>query len=713
MTRKFIAQSAGSEESMSEQAVGMAASTPRVRWRTPIMACMIAVALQLLLIYAFAPSETLPTGVALLADFGAPRTAQAAVRGDETVRHYGFIVNRPDGAIGTWEISRTIPAPVETVMYESAAETEVADDLEIGDCVEIEVADGAPSHALKIDERDDDVCRSGDGQEHESFNGILKSRPEVKVGTWVISDTAYSVTDSTTVEGPIPVGACVEVEVSTSKPTFAIKIVLADAGDCVDTDDGEDGNESEFRREWEGTIVSFPPLLIGEWVILVGDSKQLTFTTSAVTRLVPTLPAAYAIGRWVEVRVERQLDGSLVANRVRVDDYEFGEIVVRLESAAISETIAAKYNLVLTSTLLNDANIYLFTTEEDDEQFLAAQIAQEEGVIWAEVNYVNGVPEDDGYKTWGWGGKSEPDAYFGQSAYPQIRMGQVTQVYQGDGVVVAVLDTGIYTPHEQFVDRLILPNLDVIDDDSDASEEGPGLAWGHGTHVAGIVAAMAPEAQILPVRVLDENGRGNTFLLAYAIEWVSQQPGVKVINLSLGTQFDSRILHDAIDRAIAKGMLVVAAAGNNGTSQIQYPAGYENVVGVTAVDENSLKASFANYGAGWVDVAAPGVGIMSTMISEEGPGYATWSGTSMSTAFVSGAAALVAEKWAPAGVSQADFDAKMSIRIDEGILAHLTETGLAVDALNPLYVGQIGRLLDVSAALEVDAEVLYMPESLK
>lgn len=685
------------------------------RWRTPLLACLIALMLQGGLLIAFATAGSWRAPGAFLAGIGVPHLAQAAVHdrdahpaqgqdvrnddeNDEVEQHYGYIINRPDGSVGTWVISKTHPAP-ETVSFSATESTVVADELEVGDCVLVEVGADAPTVAQKIDKKDAAHCVGDD--DYEWLKGIVNSRPVGKVGMWVIKGVEYSATDSTLVEGDIRAGECVEVKVLKSQPKVAVRIAEKDAAQCNDDDDDSDDDEPEFRREWEGTIVSLPPLLMGEWVIAIGESKRLTFTTNAQTRFDPELATSYAVGLWVEVKVQRLLDGRVVAERVRVDDYEFGEIVVRLESAAISETIATKYNLVLTSTLLNQANIYLFTTTHDDERFLAAQIAREEGVIWAEVNYVNGVPEDDGYKTWGWGGKSEPDAYLGQSAYPQIRMGQATQAYQGDGVVVAVLDTGIYTPHEQFVDKLILPSLDVIDDDTGASEEAAGLAWGHGTHVAGVIAAMAPQAKILPVRVLDENGRGNTFLLAYAIEWVTQQPGVKVINLSLGTEFDSKILRDVIENAIQRGIIVVAAAGNNGTTQIQYPAGYQGVVSVTAVDENSLKASFANYGVGWVDVAAPGVGIMSTMINEDGPGYATWSGTSMATAFVSGAAALVAEKW------------DVETATNRGLLDQLTETGLVVDALNPLYAGQIGRQLDVSAALDVEADLLYMPKSFK
>jgi subtilisin family serine protease len=550
------------------------------------------------------------------------------------------------------------------------------------------------------------------GDDHGEFTiyyGVVISRPAERVGDWTIGDTVYTVTESTVVEEFVTVNECVQVRVSEGAPTIALKIMEMDADKCGDDDSDDDGggdddgddDRSGYRGEWEGMLEKVPPALIGEWSIALGANKHLTFTTTQDTHFIPKLPAEFTLGRWVEVKIIRQRDGTLVVERVRIDEHEMGEIVVRLESAAISGTIASKYNLVLTSTLLYQANIYLFATKAEDELRVAAQIAEEDGVIWAEVNYVNSVPEDDGYKTWGWGGASEPDIYMSQSAYRQIRMGNASRAYQGEGVVVALLDTGIYTPHEQFYGKLRLPTLDVIDDDNDPSEKGPGLAWGHGTHVAGVIAAMAPEAELLPVRVLDENGRGNTFLLAYAIEWAIQQPGVKVINLSLGTAFDSKILRDVIKSATDQGIIVVAAAGNGATNQVQYPAGYPDVVAVTAVDGNSAKASFANYGEEWVDISAPGVGIMSTMISEDGPGYATWSGTSMATAFVSGAAAQVAGKW------------EVEATDSSNMLSQLLDTGLVVDALNPQYAGQIGRLLDVSAALGVDAPLVYIPHMQK
>ncbi|MCC6458149.1 MAG: S8 family serine peptidase [Caldilineaceae bacterium] len=466
--------------------------------------------------------------------------------------------------------------------------------------------------------------------------------------------------------------------------------------DCED----EGGDNGDPRnRKWEGAIISLPvsPTLTGTWIISISKNERLTVTATIDTRFKEKERADFVVGQWIEVKGRRQADGSILAERIRIDDYEAGEIVVRLAEGSTAADIAERYGLT-TTALLTTANIYLFATAEDDEQASVDEVKDDPAVIWAEVNYVQSVPEEDGYKTWGWGGISEPEEYAGQSAFQQVRLKPAGWSYRGEGVVVAVLDTGVYTPHEQFKGKLLLPGLDVISDDDDPSEIGPGLAWGHGTHVAGVIAAMAPAAKILPVRVLDENGRGNTFLLAYAIEWASQQPGVKVINLSLGTEFDSVILRSVIAETMAQGIVIVAAAGNNGSEQIQYPAGYPDVIGVTALDHGMHKATFANFGEGWVDIAAPGVGIMSTMVNEQGPGYATWSGTSMATAFVSGAAVLVMGKMHTEATTPL------------GVANQLVATGLELDSLNPDYQGKIGRLLDVSAALDVTDLLMFMPQ---
>jgi thermitase len=163
----------------------------------------------------------------------------------------------------------------------------------------------------------------------------------------------------------------------------------------------------------------------------------------------------------------------------------------------------------------------------------------------------------------------------------------------------------------------------------------------------GIVHGIAPDATLMPLRVLDSQGRGNTFVLAYAIE-LAVANGAEVINLSLGADCGSRVLSETVQAAIANGVVIVAAAGNDGRDVGQCPASLPGVLAVAAVTETRQRATWSNYGA-WVSLAAPGEGITSTFPVGVGaetnttPGYAVWSGTSMATPFAAGAAALAVE----------------------------------------------------------------------
>ncbi|MEZ4718961.1 MAG: S8 family serine peptidase [Caldilineaceae bacterium] len=446
------------------------------------------------------------------------------------------------------------------------------------------------------------------------------------------------------------------------------------------------------RDRWNGVVVSRPDGDgLGTWIIQLDSETQLTVVVGAQTTLDYGVPAA---NQWVEVRGRlRDAQSCTVdADRLRPDEFRGGEIVVRLASTdVVSQTVAAEYGMQATSTLLRSGSIYLFTVVDDDvideddhEQQIIDQMVADARIEWAEFNYVNSVPVGEGYKTWGWGGV-DPLGYQTQSAVRQVNLDAAHSAYNGAGVTVAVLDTGIDLQHPALLGK-VLPGRDMVDDDDVPQDEGFGIAWGHGTHVGGIVAVAAPDAAILPVRVLDSNGRGNMFTLAYAIEWAVAQ-GADVINLSVGAESDSRVLRDTIAEAVAQGVVVVAAAGNLNSAAVQYPAGYPDVLGVTAVDGANVKASFASYGAGWVDIAAPGVGITSTIVGPQGSGYASWSGTSMSAPFVAGAAALVRQAEPTAAPAQ--------------IASRLTAAAADIDALNPAHAGQLGGLLDAAAALDV------------
>lgn len=197
---------------------------------------------------------------------------------------------------------------------------------------------------------------------------------------------------------------------------------------------------------------------------------------------------------------------------------------------------------------------------------------------------------------------------------------------KGEGVIVGILDSGIQA-HPQFDDVYIV-HIDL----AGGGVAGPGAA--HGTSVASIITGsegIAPQAELFVVRVLDDEGLGNTYHVAEGIVQAVDL-GVKVINMSLGVYQDTPILRQAIDYAHQQGVLLVAAAGNDGYDRMPYPAAYPEVIAVTAVDGNGQYARFPNQSAS-IDIAAPGVGILT---AKEDEGTMLFSGTSAAAPFVSG-----------------------------------------------------------------------------
>jgi len=221
---------------------------------------------------------------------------------------------------------------------------------------------------------------------------------------------------------------------------------------------------------------------------------------------------------------------------------------------------------------------------------------------------------------------------------------------QGQGIKVAVIDTGVDLDHPDLQANIVSGKSFV------SGVSSPDDDQGHGTHVAGIVAAVnnnggvigvAPKASIMPVKVLNSQGSGSIFAVADGIEWAANN-GAKVINLSLAGTGNSSTLKTAVDYAYNKGILLVAAGGNCGdanylfngcTSQDQtlYPGAYANVVAVASTTSSDTQSSFSNEGS-YIDIAAPGSFIFSTYASGS---YTTQSGTSMAAPHVAGLAALI------------------------------------------------------------------------
>lgn len=251
----------------------------------------------------------------------------------------------------------------------------------------------------------------------------------------------------------------------------------------------------------------------------------------------------------------------------------------------------------------------------------------------------------------------------------------------GVGVTAAILDSGINESHQDLVGKV------VNEQDFTGSASGTNDVYGHGTHVAGIVAAntnnsigvagVCPNCVLLNGKVLNDSGSGAYSWIANGILWATNN-GAKVINLSLGGPPSSKTLESAVNYAWNNGSVIVAAAGNCGCQAKLYPAAYTKVIAVAATDNQDNKASFSSYSAKWVDVAAPGAYIFSTwknQTSAHNPQpvcsdpinpnscYKFASGTSMATPMTSGTVALIwSTSW---GTSASNVRSRLETKADK------------------------------------------------
>ncbi len=260
-----------------------------------------------------------------------------------------------------------------------------------------------------------------------------------------------------------------------------------------------------------------------------------------------------------------------------------------------------------------------------------------------------------------------------------------------DPVKVAILDTGIDLSHPDLKAN-IKGQYNAISLRQSVTDGN-----GHGTHVAGIIAAIdntvgvigvAPKADLYAVKVLNNNGSGYLSDIIEGLDWAIAK-GIKVVNMSLGTVSDIQSFHDAIVRAYNAGIVLVAAAGNAYGGAVNYPAAYSEVIAVSATDSNNNLASFSSVGP-QVDVAAPGASIFSTYKNSS---YATMSGTSMASPHTAGVAALLLSV-----PTKCDTDASGSCSPAE-VQARLEATAHDLDASGKDFQYGSG-LVDAYAALQ-------------
>ena len=244
-----------------------------------------------------------------------------------------------------------------------------------------------------------------------------------------------------------------------------------------------------------------------------------------------------------------------------------------------------------------------------------------------------------------------------QWGYTRLGGSTLNEHTQGEGIVVAVIDTGVDAMHPDLRGK-VLQGWDSMNPDGNGNRDPNG----HGTHVAGIIAAttnngigvagIAPKVSILPVRVLDHTGNGDDGELALGIIWAVDN-GAHVLNISIGGAVPSDLLEGALDYALVKEVVVVVAAGNDAMigNTPSYPGAYKQVLTVGATDSMDKRAAFSNTGE-YLDLVAPGSWIKSTW---PGGGYQWSSGTSMAAPFVAASAALLLSSGAGTGSNVASI----------------------------------------------------------
>ena len=382
------------------------------------------------------------------------------------------------------------------------------------------------------------------------------------------------------------------------------------------------------------------------------------------------------------------------------------QAIVVLRIGAVESDFMNRYQLVVLETVtIGDVTYRLVEAQgpiKGDD--LALWLEKDRDVTLATPNRKMSAPEfegdpmsfDDG------GNRNHAQGYAEQDLLVRIRAQEAHDLSRGAGVRVAILDTGLDFGHPEVFKGPVVPgrnysvvphstkpdeSFDRLDNDSDGRDDE---AYGHGTHVAGIVRLAAPSATLIAIKVLDDEGWGTCFGLAAGIVNALQLEA-GIINMSLGlTDFDPMVAH-AVAYAAEHGVGVVASAGNKGSDVIQYPAGFPEAFSVTAVDTRDVLAPFANRGSK-VAIAAPGVDVISWMARGTALGdYAAGDGTSMAAPFLAGAAALV-----------------MS---NEPGLDGRTAAGRVVAAATPIDEPSLpgrGRV-DLAAAIGVNPEMVPKP----
>lgn len=356
-------------------------------------------------------------------------------------------------------------------------------------------------------------------------------------------------------------------------------------------------------------------------VLVTQVKKQQQLQSSAkesgiIIRQAPKLETLQYSPNKILVRLDPQTDANLLQAKIQQD-----ERVIKIEQTSFRgyykiETLPQNSEQVL-ETLKNDPDI-----EKADHEIIFTAYK---------------IPNDSYYSDQWWITQIKiPEAWDNIVGNPSIK--------------IAIVDSGVSPDHPDL-------STNVTEWKNFSSSNSSYDLDGHGTWVGGVIAAITNNARgvasstysskIMSLKAIDDNGQGTESNISEGIKWAADN-GAKIINLSLGSRNNSSLVESAVNYAWNKGAIIIAGAGNDNTSLPSYPAKFSNVFSVASTNRNDLKASFSNFG-NWVDIAAPGVEILSTGYWMDDPNniknvYAEGEGTSISTPMVSGIAALILSK---------------------------------------------------------------------
>jgi hypothetical protein len=404
-----------------------------------------------------------------------------------------------------------------------------------------------------------------------------------------------------------------------------------------------------------------------EWIVRLRNESEIEMLTSAYKTRVLDVDGAFAKMSLTEEEVNEikqlpyvlQVEPNYVKRAASIPDDPFFHEQWALQKIDWIFPNFVSRNLLIGHTVAVDGKRetytgqslkgkeFVFTVGDESISRLSVQLDHVEGTWRLEVL-------DDAGNLLGWneGTLAKLDVCLNRST-PTIHVRvqpidwtvkpTIVEMKAVDHLLVAVIDSGV-SMHEDFGDNILYSlGVDYAEKKRYAED-----TFGHGTHVTGIVAAVANNKKgisgvignapvdILPIKVLDHYGSGGDFEIAKGVRYALEK-GAKIINLSLAGKGETTVLKEAVMDAIHQGVLVVAAAGNSHMSTATvYPASYPGVITVSATNERNEPISIANYG--WeVDISAPGDNILSTYLN----GYRTLRGTSMAAPYVTGALAVL------------------------------------------------------------------------